>query len=48
MSSEKCIMCKSEIDDPYQFGEKITVGNVTAHHLCLVRFLFVTLKCDFS
>lgn len=51
MSSEICIMCKQDIDDPIQFGEKITFEDVTAHYFCLVcvpKFMsFFVAKKDF-
>lgn len=36
MSSETCIMCKQNVDDRNQFGEKVTIKDVTAHYFCLV------------
>lgn len=49
MASEICIMCRQDIDDPLQFGEKITFEDVTAHEFCLVSFFLddLLLKLDF-
>lgn len=40
MNSNLCIMCKQEVDDPLQFGEKIHFRDITAHHFCLVSFIY--------
>lgn len=33
---ENCILCDSAVDKPSEFGKKITVDQITAHHFCLV------------
>ncbi|XP_031640227.1 PHD finger protein 7-like [Contarinia nasturtii] len=35
-TNEKCIMCKQDIEDVYQLGEKITFEDVTVHHFCVL------------
>lgn len=35
--SDTCILCGRDIDNVIDYGKKIAVGGVTAHHFCLVR-----------
>lgn len=34
--SEPCVFCNKDIEDPINFGIKLTMNGVTAHHFCLV------------
>lgn len=36
-----CVLCKQHLDNPIEFGKKITLYDVTVHHFCLVRIYFV-------
>lgn len=33
----KCILCKTNVDDPIEYGDKVTYGDVTIHHFCAVN-----------
>lgn len=37
MSRDICIMCKTDIDDVYRLGEKLSFDNVTVHNFCMVK-----------
>lgn len=32
----ECVLCRSNVDDVINFGKKLTIGTVTAHHFCVV------------
>lgn len=34
--AKPCSFCGKELDDPVKLGKKVTVGDITAHHFCLV------------
>lgn len=35
-----CILCKQNINDPIELGDKLTYENITIHHYCAVRYPF--------
>lgn len=39
-SQEKCILCTKDLDDPIEFGDKLTYGEITIHHYCAVSVSF--------
>lgn len=36
VEEEKCSLCGRSDDEPLNFGKKITIDGITAHHFCLV------------
>lgn len=36
---EPCCFCAKDTNEPMEFGKKITIDNITAHHFCLVRII---------
>lgn len=37
MSRDICILCKTDDDDVYRLGEKLTSNDVTVHYFCMVK-----------
>lgn len=35
----KCILCKTNVDDPIEYGNKVTYGDIMIHHFCAVNML---------
>lgn len=36
-ASNECVFCRTNVDNTVDLGKKITVGDTTVHHFCLVR-----------
>lgn len=34
--SKPCCFCGKDFDDAVKFGKKISVGDITAHHFCIL------------
>lgn len=48
-TTNKCVLCGEDVDDPMEFGRKITKADITVHHFCLViLFLYLKKVNDFS
>lgn len=33
---DACVLCGQSDDDPFEFGKKITIDDITVHHFCAV------------
>lgn len=35
-ADSECVLCGQKVDDPVEFGKKVSMHNITVHHFCLV------------
>lgn len=41
VEDDECVLCRSDIDEPSEFGKKKSVEDITVHHFCLVSSDFL-------
>lgn len=37
----QCILCKTSLDDPVEYGDKVSYENITIHHFCAVIVCYI-------